>query len=98
MRRPQTTVTLTSLPDAVQGVLALFFCWLARVSSRRAGAAIVYHRVGGAGGDPNLEILAAVSSDVFVRQLRHLRRHYRVVPAAKLLEAVRSRRRGQRFP
>ena len=35
MRRPQT-VTLTSLPDAVQGVLALFFCWLARLSARRA--------------------------------------------------------------
>ena len=35
---------------------------------------------------------------VFERQVRHLRRHYRIVPAPRLLDAVRSRRVGQRFP
>jgi peptidoglycan/xylan/chitin deacetylase (PgdA/CDA1 family) len=79
-------------------MLALLVCWLARMSSCRAGVALVYHRVGGGGGDPKVEILASVSGGVFDRQLRHLRRHYRVVPAAALLDAVRSRRRGQRFP
>jgi peptidoglycan/xylan/chitin deacetylase (PgdA/CDA1 family) len=60
---------------------------------------LVYHRVGGAGsGDPAREILAAVSGSVFERQLRHVRRHYRVVAARELLDAVRRRRRGQRFP
>jgi peptidoglycan/xylan/chitin deacetylase (PgdA/CDA1 family) len=39
-----------------------------------------------------------VSSRAFARQLRHIRRHYRVVPAAELLHATRSRRRGERFP
>jgi peptidoglycan/xylan/chitin deacetylase (PgdA/CDA1 family) len=79
-------------------MLALLVRWLARMSSSRAGVVIVYHRVGGVGGDPHVEILASVSSGVFGRQLRHLRRHYQVVPAAELLDAVRSRRRGQRFP
>jgi peptidoglycan/xylan/chitin deacetylase (PgdA/CDA1 family) len=73
-------------------------CRLARLSSTRAGVALVYHRVGGDGGDESVEILPAVSSSAFAGQLRHLRRHYRVVPAGELLEAVRTRRRGQRFP
>jgi peptidoglycan/xylan/chitin deacetylase (PgdA/CDA1 family) len=69
------------------------------MSAFRAGVVIVYHRVGGAvAGNPHVEILPAVSSRNFSRQLRHLRRHYRVVPAAELHEAVQSRRRGQRFP
>jgi peptidoglycan/xylan/chitin deacetylase (PgdA/CDA1 family) len=68
------------------------------MSSARAGVAIVYHRVGGSGGDDSREILAAVSTAVFERQLRHVQRHYRVVQAAELLEAVRSRRRRERFP
>jgi peptidoglycan/xylan/chitin deacetylase (PgdA/CDA1 family) len=79
-------------------MLAVVVCALARLSAARTGVALVYHRVGGKGGDARLEILAAVSGDSFRRQLRHLRRHYRVVPASELLEAVRSRRRGQRFP
>jgi peptidoglycan/xylan/chitin deacetylase (PgdA/CDA1 family) len=77
---------------------ALLVLRLARLSSNRAGVVIVHHRVGGESGDPGLEILAAVSNSVFRRQLHHLRRHYRVVAAAELPDAVRSRRRGQRFP
>ena len=78
---------------------AVGVCRLARLSSSQAGAVIVYHRVGGRnGGDPGLDILAALSQGAFEQQLRHLRRHYRVVAAAELLEAVRARRRGQPFP
>jgi peptidoglycan/xylan/chitin deacetylase (PgdA/CDA1 family) len=88
-----------ALSDAGRTLLAIVIAWLARLSSSRTGAVIVYHRVGGSnGGDPRREILAAVSGDVFERQVRHFRRHYRVVPAAELLEAVRSRHRWQRFP
>jgi peptidoglycan/xylan/chitin deacetylase (PgdA/CDA1 family) len=79
----------------VRGVL---LCWLARMTSARAGVALVYHRVGGQGGNAHLEILAAVSDRAFAKQLRHLARHYRIVPAGDLLDAVRSRRRGERFP
>src|SRR5438128_2091558 len=87
-----------SIRDAAQTMQAVAVCWLARMSSARAGVALVYHRVGDDGGNPHLEILPAVSSAVFARQLGHLRRHYRVVPAAQLLEAARGRRRGERFP
>jgi peptidoglycan/xylan/chitin deacetylase (PgdA/CDA1 family) len=85
--------------SALQTLLALLTCWLARWSSSRAGAVLVYHRIGGDhSGAPGPQILAPVSPDVFERTLRHLRRHYRVVPAAELPDAVRSRRRGGRFP
>ncbi len=90
--------SVTAAKDAARTVLALFTCWVARASSARAGIAVVYHRIGDTAGNPHFEILPAVSSDVFERQLRHLRRRYRVVPAAELLEAVRNRRRGERFP
>jgi peptidoglycan/xylan/chitin deacetylase (PgdA/CDA1 family) len=59
----------------------------------------VYHRVGGdTGGDARREILPAVSGNAFARQLRHFRRHYRIVRTRELLAAVQSRRRGERFP
>jgi peptidoglycan/xylan/chitin deacetylase (PgdA/CDA1 family) len=88
-----------SIREAAQTLQAGVVVRLARRSSARVGVALVYHRVGGGtDGDPSREILAAVSSDGFERHLRHLQRHYRVVPATGLLEAVRSRRRGERFP
>jgi peptidoglycan/xylan/chitin deacetylase (PgdA/CDA1 family) len=68
------------------------------LSSSRRGLALVYHRVGRVGGDPDVEILPAISTEVFKQQLRHLGRHYHVVPAGELLEAARRRRRGRRFP
>jgi peptidoglycan/xylan/chitin deacetylase (PgdA/CDA1 family) len=84
--------------SALRTLLALLTCWLARLSSSRAGAVLVYHRIGERAGDPSREILATLSTDAFERHIRHLRRHYRVVRAADLPDAVRSRRRGQRFP
>ena len=89
---------VSSLRETAGGMLALLLSRLARLSSSRRGVALVYHRVGGVGGDPDVEILPAVSSEVFAWQLRHLRRHYHVVPAGELLEATRRRRRGRRFP
>ena len=89
---------MAQLRDVAQSTLAVVIGWAARMSARREGVALVYHRVGGSRSDPHVEILAAVSRSVFERQLRHLRRHYRVVPARELLDAVRTRRRGARFP
>ena len=89
---------MTSARDVGRTILAVLVSRLARLSAARAGAVLVYHRVGGDRGNPHFEILASVSSDVFARQVGHLRRHYRVVPAAQLVDAVRSRRRGQKFP
>jgi peptidoglycan/xylan/chitin deacetylase (PgdA/CDA1 family) len=90
---------LARLEDSWQAIRAVMVCRLGRLTAARTGAVLVYHRVGGRhGGDPGVEILASVSTGVFDQQLHHLRRHYRVVPAADLLDAVRSRRRGQPFP
>jgi peptidoglycan/xylan/chitin deacetylase (PgdA/CDA1 family) len=81
------------------GLRAFVLRWRARLSSRRAGVVLVYHRVGGLhSGDADAEILPTVGRPVFERQLRDLRRHYRMVSAGELLAAVRSRRRGERFP
>jgi len=89
---------LPNIRDAAKTLLAVVLCTMARLSGARAGIALVYHRVGGEGGDSRLEILAAVSGESFRRQLRHLARHYRVVRGSELLDAVHARRRGQRFP
>lgn len=70
----------------------------ARLSARRLGIALVYHRVGDPPGDPERELLPALGDSLFAAQLRYLTRTYRVVPASELLEATRRRRRGQRFP
>jgi peptidoglycan/xylan/chitin deacetylase (PgdA/CDA1 family) len=84
--------------SALRTLLALLTCWLARLSSSQTGAVLVYHRVGERAGDPSREILAALSSNAFERHVRHLRRHYRVVRATDVPDAVRSRRRWERFP
>ncbi len=90
---------MTSLRAPARLALAVVLRWCARLTSARAGVVLVYHRVGGAAaGDYNVEILPAVSISAFAQQLRHIRRHYRVVSAADILEATRARHRGQRFP
>lgn len=91
--------SLTILRDAARLMLAFLVGRRARFSSSRAGVVLVYHRVGGAvSGDEDVEILPAVAQAVFERQLRDLRRRYHVVPAAEILQAARTRKRGQRFP
>jgi peptidoglycan/xylan/chitin deacetylase (PgdA/CDA1 family) len=89
---------LGGLPDAIAVLRALLLCWRTRLSARRTGAAIVYHRIGETGGDATREILADLSTPVFRRQMRHFERHYEVVHADELLEAVQRRRRGERVP
>jgi peptidoglycan/xylan/chitin deacetylase (PgdA/CDA1 family) len=69
-----------------------------RVSARRVGLALVYHRIGDPPGDPDRELVPARGTAQFESELRHLKRCYRVVPASRLLEAAARRRRGQRFP
>jgi len=71
---------------------------LLRLTDRRAGVVLLYHELADRGGDPTREIAAAHASTSVERQLRHLRRWYRVVDAREIVDAVRSRRRGSRFP
>jgi peptidoglycan/xylan/chitin deacetylase (PgdA/CDA1 family) len=82
--------------------LALPACVLAslglRLSRRRVGLALVYHRVEAQSGDPRRELVPPHAARLFEAQLRHVRRWYRVVPASELLAATRGRRLGQRLP
>ena len=72
--------------------------WSARLSARACGLALLYHGVAEAAGNPDEEILPAQAATTLEAHVRHLRRHYRLVPPSELLEATRSRRRGQRIP
>jgi peptidoglycan/xylan/chitin deacetylase (PgdA/CDA1 family) len=86
----------------LKGPLRIPFAWLLdlvlRWSARRAGLVIVYHRVGDPHQDRRSRLDAAMGTELFEGQLRHLRRRYRVVPASELPAAVSARRRGQPFP
>jgi peptidoglycan/xylan/chitin deacetylase (PgdA/CDA1 family) len=90
--------SLTKVRDRAQVAGAVVIGRRARRSSARAGLALVYHRVGGRRGDSTREILAAISGRAFTAQLDHLRRHYDVVPASELPDAVAERKRGHPFP
>jgi peptidoglycan/xylan/chitin deacetylase (PgdA/CDA1 family) len=69
-----------------------------RLSGRRVGLALVYHQVAETNRPVEARLVPTVSPSDFSAQLQHLRRHFEVVPPSRLLEAVRKRRRGQRFP
>ncbi len=58
----------------------------------------MYHGVDEHAGDPDRELVPAIGSSLFERQLRHLKRHYEVVPVGRLQEAVETRSRGARYP
>lgn len=58
----------------------------------------MYHSVEHIPGDPDHDLVAAMAAGLFEQQLRHLRAHYKVVPAGELVSAVNERRRGERFP
>ena len=72
--------------------------YLLRLSGRKAGIALMYHSVDQRAGDPSRELVPPHEVGLFERQLRHVRRHYDVVPAERLQHAARARRRGRRFP
>jgi peptidoglycan/xylan/chitin deacetylase (PgdA/CDA1 family) len=74
------------------------FMLLLRLTGRKAGVALMYHSVDRRAGDPARELVPPHEVGLFESQLRHVARHYRVVPADGLLDAVSARRRGQRFP
>jgi peptidoglycan/xylan/chitin deacetylase (PgdA/CDA1 family) len=69
-----------------------------RLTGRRVGIALVYHGLAVVQGDPAREIVAPHGISTFERQIRYLRRRYRIVEATDLLEATKARRRHERFP
>jgi peptidoglycan/xylan/chitin deacetylase (PgdA/CDA1 family) len=71
---------------------------LLRWSDRKVGIALLHHRVGDPPGDPESELSPALGTAEFERQLERLASRHRVVRASGLLEAVATRRRGERIP
>jgi peptidoglycan/xylan/chitin deacetylase (PgdA/CDA1 family) len=69
-----------------------------RWTGLRAGLVLVYHHVTPDPAAGPVGPVQVTSSDDFAAQMRHLRRAYRVVRAAEMVEAAAGRRRGARFP
>lgn len=80
------------VPAGQIGVLIL------RLSARKAGVALMYHSVDERPGDPMRELVPPHQARLFERQMRYVRRTFEIVPAGRLMEAARARRRLQRFP
>lgn len=78
--------------------LGIALAHAARLSARGAGVALVYHRVGDPPGDPRRELVPALGSRLFARQVRQLVTHCEIVEAAELLPTLRRHRRGARLP
>ena len=95
---PRGKGALRRLARAIGEPVGLGAILLLRFSSRKAGVALMYHSVEQRAGDPAFELVPPHHSDVFDKQVRHVSRHYRVVPASELQDAARRRRRGERFP
>src|SRR5688572_12919383 len=89
---------LARIAGLVGRPLAVLLQSILRLSARRVGIALVYHRIGDPSGDPDTELVPVRATARFELELRHLTRCYRVVPASQLLAAVAARRRGHRFP
>jgi peptidoglycan/xylan/chitin deacetylase (PgdA/CDA1 family) len=86
-------------PEWVTLAGSFLLCLLQRLSGGPGhGLAVVYHRLDAEAGDPARELLPAIAVADFERQLRLMRRRYRLVPASELLSAAWARRRGGRLP
>ena len=72
--------------------------WALRRTALPAGLAVYYHRVGDPQGDPRRELVPQMGTDLFSGQVRYMRRHFELVRASELPDAVRRRRPGERFP
>jgi peptidoglycan/xylan/chitin deacetylase (PgdA/CDA1 family) len=78
--------------------IGAILAWRLRLSSRRVGLAVLYHRVDVVRGDQTRELLPPLDARRFAAHVRHLRRRYRLVRASELLAATAGRRRGEPIP
>jgi peptidoglycan/xylan/chitin deacetylase (PgdA/CDA1 family) len=81
-----------------KAVLGSLLGWLARLSPRRVGVALLYHGV----ADDNRRradvLVPAMPPALFASQLALLTHHYKLVSASALLAAIAARRIGGRIP
>ena len=69
-----------------------------RVSDAPRGLVLVYHAVADRTGDRATEIVPPHAADLLAEHVRHLKRHFRIVESAAILEAAAARGRGDRPP
>jgi peptidoglycan/xylan/chitin deacetylase (PgdA/CDA1 family)/SAM-dependent methyltransferase len=69
-----------------------------RRTALRAGVAFVYHGLADRTGVPGRDAAPPHGRELFQRHLAFLAARCRIVPASGLAAAVRTRRRGERFP
>ena len=89
---------MTFARSVVLRTLARVLLLALRSSGRKAGIALVYHALGEHAGDPSRELVAPHAIARFEAHVLHLRAAYHLVRAEELVEAVRERRRWQRYP
>lgn len=89
---------LLTLPAPLRALGVRLVELLLRLSARRAGIVLVYHGLAERAPDLDRDVVPAHEVSLFESQLRYALRRYRVVAASEILEAVRSRRRGERYP
>lgn len=89
---------LLTLPGPLRAVGVRLVELVLRLSARRAGIVLVYHGLAQRAPDLDRDVVPAHEVSLFEAQLRYALRRYRIVPARTILEAARSRRRGERFP
>jgi peptidoglycan/xylan/chitin deacetylase (PgdA/CDA1 family) len=89
---------ITSIKARLRQPFSRLLDLLSRLSGRRVGLALVYHRVDDLQQDTRGHLVAALGTQLFEAQVRHLGRRYRLVAASELVAAACRRRRGQRLP
>jgi peptidoglycan/xylan/chitin deacetylase (PgdA/CDA1 family) len=94
----RTSGRLRGLVHRAAGPGAWLLRWAVRLSRRRVGLVVYYHRVGDPPGDEDRELLPSTGAAAFRSQIRHLRRHYDVVLLSGLADAMEERKRGARIP
>jgi peptidoglycan/xylan/chitin deacetylase (PgdA/CDA1 family) len=79
-------------------VLGALLGWLARLSPRKVGVALLYHGVGDDNRSRADVLVPSMPPALFASQLALLTHHYKLVPASALLVATAARRIGGRIP
>ena len=95
-RTPETRGAPAAAVVAAAGEHALNLA--CRASARPVGLALCYHRIDERTGNKATELVPALATADFERQVDRLAGRYRLVRASDLLEAARSRQRFERLP
>jgi peptidoglycan/xylan/chitin deacetylase (PgdA/CDA1 family) len=89
------------MPRATEPARTALAALLRHVGRRRpvgVGLILMYHVLAPTAGDPTRELVPALSTEVFRRQLEHVARHYAPVELRRLRDRMAERRRHEPIP